>query len=49
MYLFYILIAGNLVTSRGPGTAIDFGLNLVELMLGNEVKVKVADAFLHPL
>lgn len=41
-------IAGNLVTSRGPATAVEFGLSLVEVLLGNEEKVKVAKGILYP-
>jgi hypothetical protein len=37
------------VTSRGPATAVEFGLSLVEVLLGNEEKVKVAKAILYPL
>ncbi|XP_015378990.1 PREDICTED: protein DJ-1 homolog C-like [Diuraphis noxia] len=39
----------NLVTSRGPATAIEFGLSLVEVLLGNEEKIKVAKGILYPL
>jgi len=37
------------VTSRGPATAVEFGLALVEVLLGNEEKVKVAKGILYPL
>jgi len=37
------------VTSRGPATAIEFGLSLVEVLLGNEDKIKVAKGILYPL
>jgi len=30
------VVDGNCVTSRGPGTAIEFSLNLVELLFGKE-------------
>lgn len=33
---------GQVVTSRGPGTALDFGLVLVERLLGAEAAAKVA-------
>ena len=31
-----VVIDGNLVTSRGPGTAMEFALTLVELLAGKE-------------
>jgi 4-methyl-5(b-hydroxyethyl)-thiazole monophosphate biosynthesis len=31
-----VVVDGNLVTSRGPGTAIEFALKLVELLFGEE-------------
>lgn len=31
-----IVIDGNIITSRGPGTALKFGIKLVELILGEE-------------
>lgn len=34
-------IDGNIVTSRGPGTAIDFALTLVELLAGKEKRNEV--------
>lgn len=33
----------NLVTSQGPGTAIDFGLKLVELLVSREKAAEVAE------
>ena len=35
---------GNIVTSRGPGTAFDFGLALVALLKGEETARKIADS-----
>ncbi|XP_060849918.1 protein dj-1beta-like isoform X1 [Rhopalosiphum padi] len=43
------VVDGNLVTSRGPATAVEFGLTLVEVLLGNEEKDKVAKGILYPL
>ncbi len=36
-----VQIDGNVITSKGPGTAIDFALTLIELLLGNEARLKV--------
>ncbi|MDH5516927.1 MAG: DJ-1/PfpI family protein [Gammaproteobacteria bacterium] len=33
---------GNLITSRGPGTAMDFALALIKLLLGSEAMQNVA-------
>jgi 4-methyl-5(b-hydroxyethyl)-thiazole monophosphate biosynthesis len=37
-----VVVDGNCVTSRGPGTAIEFALMLVELLLGKEKALEVA-------
>lgn len=37
---------GQLITSRGPGTAFDFGLKLVEVLVGSEKAKSVASAML---
>ena len=36
-----IEIDGNIVTSRGPGTAMDFALTLIELLEGSAKKDEV--------
>lgn len=36
-----IEIDGNIVTSRGPGTAMDFALTLIELLEGSEKREEV--------
>ena len=36
-----VQIDGNVITSKGPGTAIDFALTLIELLLGSEARLKV--------
>lgn len=38
-----IEIDGNVVTSRGPGTAMDFALTLIELLGDSELRDKIAD------
>jgi len=39
-----VVIDGNIITSRGAGTAIDFGLALAELLSGQDVAKDVADS-----
>jgi len=34
---------GNLLTSKGPGTAMDFALKIVELLGGRELKEKIRE------
>lgn len=36
-----IEVSGKIITSRGPGTAIDFALTLIELLAGKEQRAKV--------
>ena len=36
-----VVVAGKVVTSKGPGTAMDFALTLIELLAGAEVRRKV--------
>jgi len=37
-----VVVDGNLVTSRGPGTALEFALALVEQLYGSEKAKEVA-------
>lgn len=39
---FRVVVDGNCVTSRGPGTAIEFALKLVELLFGRKKASEVA-------
>lgn len=41
-----VVIDGALITSQGPGTALDFGLVLVGLMCGEEVRAQIARAIM---
>lgn len=41
-----IFFPGNLITSRGPGTAFDFALAIVENLLGKEKAKEVAKGML---
>ncbi|HZV99691.1 MAG TPA: DJ-1 family glyoxalase III [Methylophilaceae bacterium] len=36
-----VVMDGNIVTSRGPGTAMDFALQLVELLCGKPERIEV--------
>jgi 4-methyl-5(b-hydroxyethyl)-thiazole monophosphate biosynthesis len=36
-----VVVDGKVVTSRGPGTAMDFALELIELLLGSEQREQV--------
>ncbi len=38
---------GNIVTSRGPGTAMDFALRLIELLEGSETMHKVEQSLVR--
>jgi len=43
-----VVVDGNLVTSRGPGTALEFALQLVEILCGQDRRREVADPMLVP-
>lgn len=40
------IVDGRLITSRGPGTAMDFALNIVKVLKGETVRNKVAAGLL---
>ena len=35
------MVDGNIITSQGPGTAIEFAFKLVEMLLGKEKAAEV--------
>lgn len=39
---------GNVITSRGPGTAMDFALHLVEILEGTAKREEVESALMRP-
>ena len=39
-----VVIDGNVITSRGPGTAMDFSLHLIQLLAGEKIRKQVEDA-----
>jgi len=43
-----VVIDGNIITSRGPGTTMDFGLQLIELLTDKQVRDKVEAALMRP-
>lgn len=43
-----VVIDANIITSRGPGTAMDFALTLIELLLGNAKRIEVETALQRP-
>lgn len=44
-----VVVDGTLVTSRGPGTAMDFALQLIERLLGREPRDTVERALMRPI
>ena len=43
-----VVIDGRIVTSRGPGTAIDFALMLIELLVGGRVRGEIESRLQRP-
>ncbi len=43
-----VIIDGNIITSRGPGTAMDFALDLIETLLGHDKRIEVETALQRP-
>ncbi|MEJ2361524.1 MAG: DJ-1/PfpI family protein [Gammaproteobacteria bacterium] len=43
-----VVVDGRLITSRGPGTAMDFALTLIELLLGKATRDKVEKPLQRP-
>lgn len=41
-----VVVDGNVITSRGPGTAFKFALKLVDLLIGKEKASEVAKGML---
>ena len=43
-----LMIDGKIITSRGPGTAMDFALTLIELLLDKATRDKVEKPLQRP-
>ncbi|PFH50857.1 hypothetical protein AMATHDRAFT_144062 [Amanita thiersii Skay4041] len=43
-----VVVSGNLITSRGPGTTFPFALTLVESLFGREKRVEVQGPMVFP-
>ncbi len=43
-----VVVDGKVVTSRGPGTAMDFALTLIELLAGKGKRDEVEKALMRP-
>ena len=43
-----VVVDGKIVTSRGPGTAMDFALTLIELLLGKDKRAEVEAPLQRP-
>ena len=44
-----VVVDGKVVTSRGPGTAMDFALELIELLSGKEARQAVDEGLQRPV
>ena len=42
-----VVVDGNVTTSRGLGTAIDFSLSLIAQLLGEETAGKIAESVIY--
>jgi len=43
-----VVVDGHIITSKGPGTAMDFSLQLIELLLGKDARVEVEKPLQRP-
>ncbi|KAF9484061.1 DJ-1 [Pholiota conissans] len=43
-----VVVSDNLITSRGPGTAFQFALTLVEMLCGSEIRERVRGPMVFP-
>lgn len=43
-----VVVDGKVITSRGPGTAMDFALELIDLLVGHATRADVEAALVRP-
>ncbi len=44
-----VVVDGKVITSRGPGTAMDFALELIEILVGSEQRNAVEASLMRPV
>ncbi len=44
-----VVVSGKFITSMGPGTAMEFGFKIVEILLGKESSDKLKKAMIHKI
>jgi len=44
-----VVVDGNIITSRAAGTALDFSIKLIEILVGKNKAAEVAGKILHPI
>ncbi|XP_063683485.1 protein dj-1beta-like [Bolinopsis microptera] len=44
-----VVVDGNMITSRGPGTAFDYGMELLEQLKGKDTRDQIAKDMLYTL
>lgn len=42
-----VVVSGNIITSKGPGTAIDFALSIIEYLKGRQKSAEIASQLLY--
>ena len=42
-----VVVSGNIITSKGPGTAIDFALSIIEYLKGGQKSAEIASQPLY--